>query len=66
MAEVVPLKAVKAGSCPICRKPAAPEYRPFCSKRCADLDLGKWLNEDYRVPTDEEAGLEDMPVDGED
>lgn len=37
-------------SCPICAKPAAPAYRPFCSRRCADVDLARWLREDYRVP----------------
>ena len=36
--------------CPICRKPSVERYRPFCSKRCADIDLGKWLNEDYTLP----------------
>ena len=35
--------------CPLCRKPATVHYRPFCSKRCADIDLGRWLSEDYRV-----------------
>jgi hypothetical protein len=40
-------------ACPICGKPAEPSRRPFCSKRCADIDLGRWLKEDYRVPTDE-------------
>ena len=37
-------------SCPICRKPTAPDYRPFCSKRCADVDLARWLREDYAIP----------------
>lgn len=37
-------------TCPICDKTSDPKYRPFCSRRCADLDLGKWLNESYRVP----------------
>lgn len=36
--------------CPICRKPAVDDYRPFCSKRCADVDLGRWLGEDYAIP----------------
>ncbi len=36
--------------CPTCKKSTDPEYKPFCSKRCADLDLGKWLNEDYKLP----------------
>jgi hypothetical protein len=52
-AEVVPLKARK---CPICGKPAGIEHKPFCSRRCADVDLGRWLNEEYRVPTNETPG----------
>ena len=37
--------------CPICRKnPAAPEYRPFCSRRCADVDLSRWLTGGYAIP----------------
>lgn len=38
-------------TCPICQKPTAPAFRPFCSKRCADVDLGKWLGGDYAVPS---------------
>lgn len=41
--------------CPLCGRPAHRAYRPFCSRRCADLDLGHWLRGDYRVPTDEPA-----------
>ncbi|TFL16058.1 DNA gyrase inhibitor YacG [Jannaschia formosa] len=40
-------------SCPICDKPTDSAYRPFCSKRCADVDLGRWLTGGYAVPTDE-------------
>ena len=40
----------KNRKCPICGKPANHDYRPFCSKRCADIDLGRWLGETYRVP----------------
>lgn len=37
--------------CPICKKELSDEkYRPFCSKRCADIDLGNWFNESYTVP----------------
>ena len=43
----------QAARCPICRKEARPEFRPFCSRRCADIDLGRWLKESYRVPTEE-------------
>ena len=50
----VPLRAVRiAAECPVCRKPADEKYKPFCSKRCADIDLGRWLKESYRVPTEE-------------
>ena len=49
-----PLRAVRLrAQCPVCRKPAEEKFRPFCSKRCADVDLGRWLKESYRVPTDE-------------
>ena len=45
--------------CPICGKPRAPQFRPFCSKRCADVDLNRWLKGIYAVPvteTDDEDG----------
>ncbi len=38
--------------CPICRKPVAAEHKPFCSARCADVDLNRWLGEAYAVPGD--------------
>ena len=44
---VIPLKV---GKCPICGKVSVRNYRLFCSKRCADIDLGQWLNEQYRFP----------------
>ena len=40
--------------CPICGKPRDPSYRPFCSKRCADIDLGRWLTGRYAIPVTEE------------
>ena len=40
-------------ACPVCGKPAEAAYRPFCSRRCADVDLGRWFNEDYRIPAEE-------------
>ena len=46
-------------SCPICKKPADKAFRPFCSRRCADLDLGRWLNGSYAIPVVEEDGGED-------
>lgn len=50
---VVPLTRHK---CPMCGKAATAAYKPFCSKRCADLDLARWLGEGYRIPTDERPG----------
>ena len=37
-------------NCPVCQKPTDKAYRPFCSKRCADVDLGRWFNGSYAVP----------------
>jgi hypothetical protein len=50
-------------SCPICGKPTAADYRPFCSRRCADVDLGRWLTESYRIPVETEDEAEDIPTD---
>ena len=36
--------------CPLCGKPAAEGFKPFCSKRCADIDLGRWLKGGYAIP----------------
>ncbi|AOR76148.1 DNA gyrase inhibitor YacG [Novosphingobium resinovorum] len=36
--------------CPICRKPRAAEFTPFCSKQCRDRDLLKWLDDGYALP----------------
>ena len=47
--------------CPICNRPTDPRYRPFCSRRCADVDLAKWLRGSYRIPTDEGAGQQGAP-----
>jgi endogenous inhibitor of DNA gyrase (YacG/DUF329 family) len=39
--------------CPICGKPPEEKFRPFCSARCADVDLHRWLSDSYRVETPE-------------
>ncbi len=58
------MAARKAKSaCPICGKPQSTATRPFCSKRCADRDLGKWLNGDYRIPTEERSDTMPGPED---
>ena len=49
--------------CPICNRAAAPRETnaafPFCSARCKTIDLGKWLNEEYRVPVEGDATEDD-------
>ncbi len=51
-------------SCPICHKDTDPRYRPFCSHRCADVDLGRWLNGSYAIPSsdpeDQARALEEL------
>jgi endogenous inhibitor of DNA gyrase (YacG/DUF329 family) len=47
--------------CPICGKPPVEKFRPFCSARCADIDLNRWFTGAYAIPAepigDEEGGL---------
>ena len=40
-------------SCPICKRPMVAAHKPFCSKRCADINLHRWLSGVYAVPTNE-------------
>jgi endogenous inhibitor of DNA gyrase (YacG/DUF329 family) len=40
-------------SCPLCGKPTDQAFKPFCSKRCADIDLNRWLSGVYAVPVKE-------------
>ncbi len=37
-------------ACPTCGEPAAKGFEPFCSKRCADVDLGRWFKGSYAIP----------------
>jgi endogenous inhibitor of DNA gyrase (YacG/DUF329 family) len=50
--------STEAARCPICGKPSEPKTRPFCSRRCADVDLNRWLGGTYRVETEETPGEE--------
>jgi uncharacterized protein len=45
--------------CPICGEPADPVFRPFCSKRCADVDLSRWLKGSYAIPGRSAVGEDD-------
>jgi endogenous inhibitor of DNA gyrase (YacG/DUF329 family) len=50
-------------ACPICAKETDQKYRPFCSKRCADIDLAKWLSGSYAIPSAEPLDDSDIPED---
>lgn len=51
--------------CPICRKkPAEADYRPFCSKRCADVDLQRWFTGGYAIPVEPDDGVRDDGYEG--
>ena len=57
---VVPLRPARP--CPICGKPATQQFHPFCSARCKDVDLNRWLSGAYVIPAspeEEDAGEED-------
>ena len=58
-----PVTPMPAGArrCPICGKRSVPRHQPFCSGRCADIDLGRWLKDVYRVETEEPAEDDNEP-----
>jgi uncharacterized protein len=49
-------------TCPICSRPTVTKYRPFCSRRCADVDLGRWFSGAYAIAAEPVA---DEPDNGE-
>ena len=53
----------RPSGCPICGAPRHTDFRPFCSKRCADVDLGRWLSEAYVVPGSASEEADDTPSD---
>ena len=59
-----PGRSKSARTCPICGKPRSEPYHPFCSKRCADVDLHRWLKGSYVIPGPG-AGAEPEPGDQE-
>jgi uncharacterized protein len=48
--------------CPICGKPAVPGFRPFCSARCRTIDLGRWIDGRYRIPSADGPEDDDPPA----
>ena len=58
------MSAVSSKKCPICHRPTSYEsnpYRPFCSERCKQIDLGAWAAEQYTIPVVEEDDLPEAP-----
>jgi endogenous inhibitor of DNA gyrase (YacG/DUF329 family) len=56
--------SLERGKCPICGRPTEAAYRPFCSARCADVDLARWLSGAYAIPDEaesEDGGEEAVP-----
>jgi len=45
-------------SCPICADETVAQHRPFCSRRCADVDLAKWMNGSYAIPSRDPEDIE--------
>ncbi|MCZ6764842.1 MAG: DNA gyrase inhibitor YacG [Alphaproteobacteria bacterium] len=54
-----PNNKLAPGNCVVCGKPRAADYAPFCSARCTDVDLHRWLSGGYRIPTNEAPGEEE-------
>ena len=50
--------------CPHCRRPSVQRFRPFCCKRCADIDLNRWLSGVYAVPAVESDDDSEKPEPG--
>ncbi len=50
MTKATKTEAAQSGTCPMCSGPSVHAFRPFCSRRCADLDLARWLKGNYAIP----------------
>jgi endogenous inhibitor of DNA gyrase (YacG/DUF329 family) len=53
---------IPIGKCPICGKQAVEQHRPFCSRRCALIDFGRWIGGNYRVPAGEDEEEKESPA----
>ena len=57
-----PIRLRPRRDCPICKAPAKQKYHPFCSARCADVDLHRWLGGTYAIPAEDPPDFEDGVV----
>lgn len=55
-----------AKKCPICGRPSVEAFKPFCSKRCADVDLNRWLTGSYIIPARDDEPMDDDLLPGPD
>ena len=55
---------LQRGKCAICGKPIVAAFRPFCSRRCADVDLNRWLSGVYAAPVTEDEEEDELPSEG--
>ena len=55
-----------ARPCPICSKMSVDKFHPFCSERCANIDLHRWLGGSYRIPSREPADFAESGRDRDD
>ena len=66
MSKLTAPESTRRGVCPICAEPTVEQFKPFCSRRCADIDLNRWLSGVYAVPAVEAEGDVDIePTDDE-
>ena len=61
---ILPMSDAKSPKCPTCGKPTVAAFRPFCSKRCADVDLHRWFSGVYAVPVTEDEEEDERREDG--
>lgn len=54
-----PIRLRPRRDCPICKSPSKQKYHPFCSGRCADVDLHRWLGGAYAIPAEDPPDFED-------
>ena len=51
--------------CPVCKKPALDPHRPFCSARCKQVDLHRWMGEVYRIDSPDSPAVENLDQEDE-
>ncbi|MEM8689714.1 MAG: DNA gyrase inhibitor YacG [Pseudomonadota bacterium] len=56
-----PIRLRPRRACPICQAPSKQKYHPFCSARCADVDLHRWLGGAYAIPAEDPPDFEEAP-----